>query len=236
VLWYKSWLETKPRFLTSLATLTLFCAVFVYHAQGLIRPEWTLDLNRLLFVNQQFLVIMWVLSVVLLGMGGIIREKAIGTSSLTLALPVGRMRLLISRIGVGLLEAIALGLVPWLAVVGVMSIVNKSIPMSQVSSYVVLLVAGGLVFFAMGVLVSSLVRGEYTAPALAFGIVLLVAIISDAWFREYSVWRLVTGDLSINRGTYLLPQHLPWLGILASLCLALLMMAASVFSLQRRDF
>jgi ABC-2 type transport system permease protein len=236
VLWYKSWLETKPRFLTSLATLTLFSAIFVYHAQGLIRPEFTLDLNRLLFVNQQFLVIMWILSVVLLGMGGIIREKAIGTSSLTLALPVGRMRLLISRIGIGLLEAIVLGLLPWLAVVTEMSIVNKPIPISQVTSYVVLLVAGGLVFFAMGVLVSSLVGGEYTAPALAFGIVLLVAIISDAWFREYSVWRLVTGDLSINRGTYLLPQHLPWLGILASLCLALLMMAASVFSLQKRDF
>ena len=58
MLWYKSWLETKSRFLTSLATLTLFCVVFVYHAQGFIRSEWTLDLNRLLFVNQQFLVIM----------------------------------------------------------------------------------------------------------------------------------------------------------------------------------
>jgi len=179
---------------------------------------------------------MWVLSVVLLGMGGIIREKAIGTSSLTLALPVGHMRLLISRIGVGLLEAIALGLVPWLAVVSVMSIMRKPILASQVTSYVVLLVAGGLVFFAMGILVSSLVGGEYTAPALAFGIVLLVAIISDAWFREYSVWRLVTGDLSIDRSTFLLPQHLPWLGILASLFLALLMVAASVFSVQRRDF
>jgi ABC-2 type transport system permease protein len=236
VLWYKSWLETKPRFLTSLVTLTLFCVVFVYHAQGFVRPEWKRDLNRLLFVNQQFLVIIWVLSVVLLGMGGIIREKAIGTSSLTLALPVGRMRLLISRIGVGLLEAIALGLVPWLAVVSVMSMVRKPILVSQVTSYVVLLVAGGLVFFAMGILVSSLVGGEYTAPALAFGIVLLVAIISDGWFREYSVWRLVTGDLSIERSTFLLPQHLPWLGILASLFLALVMMAASVFSVQRRDF
>jgi len=121
-----------------------------------------------------------VLSVVLLGMGGIIREKVIGTSSLTLALPVSRMRLLISRMGVGLLEAIALALVPWLAVVSVMSIVRKPILVSQVTSYLVLLVAGGLVFFAMGVLVSSLVGGEYTAPALAFGIVLLVAVISDA--------------------------------------------------------
>jgi len=177
-----------------------------------------------------------VLSVVLLGMGGIIREKVIGTSSLTLALPVSRMRLLISRMGVGLLEAIALALVPWLAVVSVMSIVRKPILVSQVTSYLVLLVAGGLVFFAMGVLVSSLVGGEYTAPALAFGIVLLVAVISDAWFREYSVWRLVTGDLSIDRGAYLLPLHLPWLGLLASLFFALLMIAASVFTVQRRDF
>jgi hypothetical protein len=78
VLWHKSWLETKPRFLTSLAALTLFCAVFVYHAQGLIRPEWTLHLNRLLFVNQQFLVIMWVLSVVLLGMGESFVKRPLG--------------------------------------------------------------------------------------------------------------------------------------------------------------
>jgi ABC-2 type transport system permease protein len=236
VLWYKSWLETKPRFLTSLATLTLFCTVFVYHAQGLIRPEFRVDLNRLLFVNQQFLVIMWVLSVVLLGMGGIVREKAVGTTSLTLALPVGRFSLLISRISIGVLEVIALGLVPWLAVVSVMSIVRKPFQISQIASYVVLLVAGGLVFFLMGVLVSSLVAGEYTAPALAFGVVLLVAIISDAWFRDYSVWRLVTGNLSIDRSTYLLPQHLPWLGIFGSLCFALLMMVAAVVRRQRRDF
>jgi len=143
---------------------------------------------------------------------------------------------LTSRIGVGLLEAIALGLLPWLAVVGVMTIARKPVLVSQVTSYVVLLVAGGLVFFAMGILVSSLVGGEYTAPALAFGIVLLVAIISDAWLREYSVWRLVTGDLSINRSTYLLPQHFPWLGILTSLFFALLMMVASVYSVHRRDF
>ncbi len=85
MLWYKAWLETRSRFLTCLATLTIFCAVFVSHAQGLIRPGWTADYNRLLFVTQQFLVIMWILAAVLLGMGGIVREKAIGTSSLTLS-------------------------------------------------------------------------------------------------------------------------------------------------------
>src|SRR5713101_752573 len=78
VLWYKAWLETRSRFLICLATLTLFSGIFVHHAQGLVRPELKSDFNRLLFVNQQFLVIMWVLAVVLLGMGGIVREKALG--------------------------------------------------------------------------------------------------------------------------------------------------------------
>jgi ABC-2 type transport system permease protein len=245
VLWYKSWLETKPRFLTCLATLTLFCTVFVHHFLSIIdnpaltqirRPERASDLNRLLFVNQQYLVIMWILSVVLLGMGGIVREKALGTSSLTLALPVSRIRLLAVRIGVDSLEAVVLGVLPWGAIVVVMLLRRLPISFSQVASYVLLLVAGGLVYLAMAILVSSVVPGEYTAPAVAFGIVLLVAIISEAWFREYSVWRLITGDLSVNRSTYLLPQHLPWSGILASLFVALLMMVAAIIVLQRRDF
>jgi len=176
VLWYKTWLETRSRFLTCLVTLTLFSAVFVHHAQGLVRSEWKSDFNRLLFVNQQFLVIMWVLAVVLLGMGGIVCEKALGTSSLTLALPVSRRRLLGVRVMMGVLEATVLGVVPWVAVFLVSFIAKKPISIFQVASYVLLLVGGGLVYFALAILVSSLVSGEYTAPAVAFGIVLLAAM------------------------------------------------------------
>jgi ABC-2 type transport system permease protein len=236
VLWYKAWLETRSRFLTCLATLTLFCGIFVHHAQGLLRPEWKSDFNRLLFVNQQFFVIMWVLSVVLLGMGGIVREKAIGISSVTLALPVSRARLLRVRVGMGALEAIVLGVVPWLAVFVVSSFARKPILITQVASYVLLLVGGGLVYFAMAVLVSSLVSGEYTAPALAFGIVLLAAMLFDAWLRQFNLWRLVTGDFSIDRSTYLLSDHLPWMGILSSLFVAVLMLLASTVVVQRREF
>jgi ABC-2 type transport system permease protein len=236
VLWYKAWLETRSRFLTSLATLTLFSGIFVHHAQGLVRPEWKSDFNRLLFVNQQFLVIMWILAVVLLGMGGIVREKAMGTSSLTLALPVSRARLLGVRVGIGVLEAIVLGVLPWVVVFFVSSIGNKPILITQVVSYVLLLVGGGLVYFAMAILISSLVAGEYTAPALAFGIVLLAAMLFDAWLRQFNLWRLVTGDLSIDRSTYLLSEQLPWLGIFASLCTAALMFLASTVVVQRREF
>ena len=236
MLWYKAWLETRPRFLTSLATLTLFSGIFVHHTQAIVRPEWKSDFNRLLFVNQQFVVIMWILAVVLLGMGGIVREKAIGTSSLTLALPVSRAHLLGVRVGVGVLEAIVLGVLPWVVVFFVSSVGNKPILITQVVSYVLLLVGGGLVYFAMAILISSLVAGEYTAPAFAFGIVLLAAMLFDAWLRQFNLWRLVTGDLSIDRSTYLLSEHLPWLGILASLSAAAVMLLASTVVVQRREF
>jgi ABC-2 type transport system permease protein len=239
VLWYKAWLETRSRFLTCLATLTIFCAVFVGHAQGMIHPkypEWKADYNRLLFVAQQFIVIMWILAVVLLGMGGIVREKAIGTSSLTLSLPVSRARLLGIRVALGVVEAITLAVVPWSAIFLVSSLARMPILISQIGFYVLLLIGGGLTYFAMAVLVSSLVEGEYTAPAVAFGLVLLSAIIFDAWLRPYNLWRLVTGDFYIDRHTYLLSWPFPWRGTLGSVAAAASMLFASVKVIQRREF
>jgi len=236
VLWYKAWLETRARFLTSLATLTIFCAVFVGHAQGMIHPEWKADFNRLLFVSQQFIVIIWILAVVLLGMGGIVREKAIGSSSLTLSLPVSRARLVGIRVGVGLLEALTLAVVPWTTIFLVSSLARMPILITQVGFYILLLVGGGSTYFAMAVLVSSLVEGEYTSPAVAFGAVLLSAIIFDAWLRPYNLWRLVTGDFYIDRHTYLLSWPFPWRGTLASVSATALMLFASVKAIQRREF
>jgi hypothetical protein len=106
----------------------------------------------------------------------------------------------------------------------------------QVAFYALLLVGGGLSYFAMAVLVSSLVEGEYAAPAVAFGLVFLATILFDAWLRRFNLWQLVTGDFCVDRHTYLLSGHFPWLGILASLSAAALMLFASVRIIQRRDF
>ncbi len=123
MLWYKAWLETRGRFLACLTTLTLFCFIFVHHAQevafrgdGLVRPGGPADYYRLLFVNQQFLVIMWVVSAVLLGMGGLVREKAVGVSTFTLSLPVSRSRLFGVRVAMGILQSAAIAILPWCAV------------------------------------------------------------------------------------------------------------------------
>src|SRR5580692_9859553 len=57
--------------------------------------------------------LIWLFSVILLGLGGLARERAIGSSSLTLTLPVSRTYLVGVRIAVGVLQAIALAIVPW---------------------------------------------------------------------------------------------------------------------------
>lgn len=248
MLWHKAWLETRARFLTCLATLTIFSAVFVHHAlaitnssnsgpsHGVVSVGLNADFNRLLFVTQQFVVIIWILAVVLLGMGGIVSEKANGSASLTLSLPVSRARLLGVRVALGALEAIALGAVPWVTVFFISLLGGMPVAITQVALYVLLLLGGGLVYFAMAILASSLIEGEYTAPAIAFGLVLLSAIILDAWFRPFNLWRLVTGDFYIDRKTFLLATHIPWLALLSSLSIASAMLLASLKVIQRREF
>jgi len=241
VLWYKAWLETRGRFLACLITLTLFCFIFVHHAQeiafrgdGLSRPGGPADFYRLLYVNQQFLVIMWVVSAVLLGMGGLVREKAVGVSTFTLSLPVSRARLFGVRVATGIFQAAALAILPWCAVFLASSSAGMPIRLSQVSSYILLLL-GGFSYFAMAILVSSFVEGEYTAPAISFGVVLLTAIAFDAWLRPFSLWRLIAGDLSIDRHTFLLSSF-PSRGVSASLAAALFMLLLALYRIRRRDF
>jgi ABC-type transport system involved in multi-copper enzyme maturation permease subunit len=236
VLCYKAWLETRSRFLTCLTVLALFSAVFIHHAQGFLHPEWKTDFYRLLFISQEYVVFLWILSVVLLGMGGLVREHATGTSSLSLSLPVSRAHLLAVRITVGVLEAIALGVLPWATIFLVSRAGGMPILFPQVAFYTALLLGGGMAYFAIGFFVSSIVEGEYTAPAVAIGLVFLATIFFDTWLRRFNLWRLITGSFSIDRTTYLLAGHFPWLAVLASLCAAALMLLASVRIIQRRDF
>jgi len=138
-------------------------------------------------------------------MGGMVRQNAIGTSSLTLSLPVSRAHLLGVRIAVGILEAMALGVLPWVTIFLVSSLARMPILITQVGFYVLLLVAGGLVYFALAVLISSLVEGEYAAAAVAFGLVFLATFLFDAWLRRFNLWRLVSGDFYIDRHTFFSP-------------------------------
>jgi ABC-type transport system involved in multi-copper enzyme maturation permease subunit len=161
MLWYKAWLETRSRFLISLVGMVALCSVFVLHGDRNVIDEVSADYyNFVFFEGHQILMMMWALAVTLIMMGGLLREKAAGSSAFTLALPVSRTRLMMVRICMGLAQAVVLAIVPWTAMFTVGSIFGKTHSLSQAAYYLVLLLGGGLVFFAMAVLISSLISGE----------------------------------------------------------------------------
>jgi ABC-2 type transport system permease protein len=117
------------------------------------------------------------------------------------------------------------------------SIFGKAHSVSQAAYYLVLLLGGGLVFFAMAVLISSLISGEYTAPVVSFGAVIVTAVsLSSAALRPYDPWAFMTGSEYLNRQTNVLSFPIPWLQAAVYVFLAGLLLALSVRVIQQREF
>jgi hypothetical protein len=93
MLWQKAWIESRGRFLFGVAATGTACAYSWYanRYQGI--PRTTFIVFCFLF-----------------GMGGLLREHAVGTAPFTLALPVSRLRLVATRAGVGWIELVALAM------------------------------------------------------------------------------------------------------------------------------
>src|ERR1700733_8015560 len=138
---YKAWLETRSRFLIALVGSTVLCSrlgvVFLKNGAA----------NQLVLVfhaTNETLASVWLLAITLIMMGGLLREKAVGTSSFTLSLPVSRLRLMSVRISVGLLGAILLGVLPWMAMLFAARAAGRMYFISQASLHLFLLLGGGL--------------------------------------------------------------------------------------------
>jgi ABC-2 type transport system permease protein len=237
VLWYKAWLETRTRFLTCLGFILVVLVFFVHHAEGILPAKS--DAYELMFYAHSYLAALWILSVILLGMGGLLHERATGVSSFTPALPVSRERLVMVRAAVSVSQAVVLGVVPWAAMLLTSLWNGRPFLISQACFYVFLLIGGGLVCLASAIFVSSLVEGEYTAPAVAYGAIVLASIVCGtvSKLRPFlDLWRFVSADCYYNRSAHLLSGPFPWSGIACCGCVAAILILASVRVTRNRDF
>ncbi len=237
MLWYKAWLETRSRFLISLCGMVALSSYYVYNeAQGVkfAHAGWY---YRALHVGNGLIAAMWVAAIMFLMMGGLLRERAVGTASFTLTLPVSRMRLMRVRILLGLLQAVVLAVVPWAAMFVVSNTFGMRTAISQAVFHVILLAGGGTIFFAVALLVSSLIEGEYTAPAVSFGILFAdVIAFGNKTFKAYSPWNFMVGTEYFDRTSELLVGSIPWLHVLANVLVAALLTGISVRAIQRKEF
>lgn len=105
--------------------------------------------------------------VFLLGMGGLLRERDLGTAAFTLALPVSRVRLGLVPAATGLIEVVVLASLPGVVIVLVSPAVHETYPASQAIGFALLWSAGGAALFGVAFLGSALFAGEYTAFVVA---------------------------------------------------------------------
>ena len=175
MLWYKAWRESSVRFLISAAAIASICLLRVlferrffpgvaHEAPGVTNYIqylfWTVFAGGVRGLMQ--------LSCLLLGLGGLQRDRKQGTLGFTLALPVGRVRLVASRAMVGLLQIIALSLLPALIVWAGSPVIGEHVPLSYGLGYVPFWIVGGLVTYAVAFVCSVIFQSEYVALAVSY--------------------------------------------------------------------
>jgi ABC-2 type transport system permease protein len=240
MLWYKAWRESRGRFFVCLALMLL--PGYNFLRSRIFRLDWEPDVPSLhfrhMFEINAFAVAIWVFAAILLGLGGLMRERATGSSAFTLTLPVSRTRVVATRAGVGILELLILAVLPWVVNVSISLYRQTPFSLSQAGWCILLLMGGGIVYFALSILVSSMVEGEYTAAAASFGLVILSFVLARNYesLKKLFLFPLISGVEVIDRQSYLFTGALPWSTLLASITVAALMVLTSIAITRQRDF
>ena len=90
----------------------------------------------------------------LLGVGGLKRERDYGTSGFMLALPVSRFRLVSARAFIGIAEVALLAFLPALLIPALSPLEGQVYPWSQAFQFGLLWAAGGAFLFMFGFIAS----------------------------------------------------------------------------------
>ena len=154
MLWYKAWRESRTRFLLSAVTIAGLSAGFVvFHRAAAEISDKPLTYMEYIWriVYKGYLRELYVLLALLLGVGGLLRERDFGTAGFTLALPVSRL-----RAAVGLAQVAVLSLLPALVIPSLSPFIGQIYPWPQALQFARLWGAGGALIFMMGFLASSL--------------------------------------------------------------------------------
>ena len=255
MLWYKSWLETRWRFVIGLIVLVLSaCSTVVAYpevrrllvlvpqveASGEIgrRIAEAAELSRDYrgYVWSQWFVQnmpqQWALFAVLLGTGGLLSQTAGGGTLFTLSLPVSRHRLLGVRAATALAELLVLAIVPSLVLPLLSPTVGESYRAGDALVHGACMFIAGSVFFSMAFLLSTVFRDVWR-PALIVICGAVVLGLVEQIFRgvvALGLFRVMSAE------RYFRGEGLPWLGLLLAAVVSAAAIYAATRNMARRDF
>jgi len=175
MLWYKAWRESRMRFLLSAATIAVMCLVYtilntrlypgVVHDHASVR-SYTQYIHWTIFGGVVRALLQ--LSCLLLGLGGLQRDRKQNTLGFTLALPVSRASLVASRASLGFVQVLILAAIPSLIVTVASRAVGQELPLDYALRFIPLWAAGGIFTFAISFIASVLLSSEYVSLAVAY--------------------------------------------------------------------
>lgn len=254
MLWYKSWLETRWRFLIGFGLLTILAGgtVFDYLAVEKLLPlARTIDTSGTMgrrirdaveiqssyrgFVWWQWfrqnLVQMWTLFAVLLGSGGLLPTSG-GAAVFTLSLPTSRNRVLGVRAATGLAELLVLAFVPSLVIPLLSPAIGQSYSVGDTLVHGACLFIAGAAFFSLAFLLSTVFSDLWRPLLIACSVAVVLAtcelVVRD--LARYGIFRVMSGEVYFRTG------ELPWLGLLTSAALSVAMLYAATRNIARQDF
>lgn len=255
MLWYKSWLETRWRFLIGLAVLMLSACSTVFSYPQVVKllslapkvdvsgeigrrvaeaVELARDYRGYVWSNwyRQNLLQMWALFAMLLGTGGLLSQSAGGGTLFTLSLPATRNRLLGVRAATALAELLVLACVPSLLLTLLSPAIGQTYGIGDAVVYSLCVFIAGAVFFSLTFLLST-VFGDIWRPwliALCVAMVLALLGFVAPDLSRYSIFGVMSGEVYFRGGGW------PWLGLLTSAAVSVAMLYAATINIARQDF
>jgi ABC-2 type transport system permease protein len=255
MLWYKSWLDTRWRFLIGLAIL-LFSAcglVMLYPRMLRLLPlvptidgggeigrqiRASAELMRTFrgYVFSQWfnqnLPQTWTIFAALLGSGSLLAAGSEGAALYTLSLPITRSQLVTARALVGLVQLFVLAVVPSLLIALLAPAVGERYSVIDALAHSACLFVAGATFFTLALYLSTAFHDVWRplliALAAAFTLRIVEQLSND--LGGFGLFRVMSAD------TYFLGGGLPWLGLLSSAAASAALLYGAAANLARRDF
>lgn len=226
---YKAWRESRTRFLLSVATLGWFCAVFIIvrpmMREASVKPfaQFVEDAIYTGAVRNLFIVF-----VMVFGLGGLLPEASNGSAAFTLALPVTRARLVAIRAAVGLAGVVALAFVPTAAVLALARFQREVYSVAEALRFSTQWAVTGAVIFAVAFLFSIWLSGPYAALTVSF-----IAVGAYALLMNLSPMRAIP---ELNVFTIMDHAHPEVARLACTGLVSVAIIAAAALLTERQDF
>ncbi|MEO8679604.1 MAG: hypothetical protein ABI665_11195 [Vicinamibacterales bacterium] len=251
MLFYKTWFDTRWRFLIGLALLGILACggVFGYPSVLRLMPvaeklDTTGPLGQVIkeaveiqrtfrgyvwaqWVRQN-LTQMWTLFAILLGSGGLLSQASGGSAQFTLSLPVSRNEVLWTRAAMSLAQLLALAILPFLIIPLIAPAIGQSYRLTDALVHGACMFTAGTVFFSLAIFLSTLFA-DLWRPLL---ITCVVAVVLGVGERVVGVgiFSVMTAESFFRANT------VPWAGLLTSVTISAALLYGAMTNFARQDF